>query len=358
MSRFLLIDIGAGTMDVLCYDTETNLHVKAVSRSPVLYMAEKAGELSGDLIITGREMGGGAISKVLQARAQNGEVIMSTSAAATIHHDLDRVRSMGFKVVDDTEADEMSKGERFAHLAIGDVEIDRLRNIVDGLGVPFAFDVVGICAQDHGVPPHGVSHLDYRHQIFKAILDEAPMPHRLLYEETDIPENLNRLRAIGTSARELPTDEVYIMDSGMAAILGASMDPRARHAQRFLTIDIATSHTLGAAMEGDEIAGFFEYHTVDLTLDRVQRLLRDLADGHLDHEQILKEGGHGAYLRKVLGFQSIPTILATGPKRALIHGSTLPVTPGAPLGDNMMTGTVGLLEAIRRRKGLEPIDYG
>jgi len=119
MSRFLLIDIGAGTMDVLCYDTETNLHVKAVSRSPVLYMAEKVGELSGDLIITGREMGGGAISKVLQARAQNGEVIMSTSAAATIHHDLDRVRSMGFKVVDDKEADEMSKDKRFTHLAIG-----------------------------------------------------------------------------------------------------------------------------------------------------------------------------------------------------------------------------------------------
>ena len=358
MSRFLLIDIGAGTMDVLCYDTETKLHVKAVSRSPVLSMAEKAGELSGDLIITGREMGGGAISKVLRARAQNGKVIMSISAAATIHHDVDRVKSMGIKVIDDTEADEMSKGKRYAHLIIGDVDIDRLRTIVDGLGTPFSFDVVGLCAQDHGVPPQGVSHLDYRHQIFKTILDEAPVPHRLLYDELEIPENMNRLRAIGTSARELPTDEVYVMDSGMAAILGASMDPRVQQEQRILTIDIATSHTLGAALEGDQIAGFFEYHTVDLTLERVQRLLTDLANGNLDHEQILKEGGHGVYLRKALGFQSITTVLATGPKRALIHGSALYVTLGAPLGDNMMTGTVGLLEAIRRRKGLEPIDYG
>jgi len=74
--------------------------------------------------------------------------------------------------------------------------------------------------------------------------------------------------------------------------------------------------------------------------------------------RILKEGGHGVYLRKALGFQSISTVLATGPKRALIHGSTLYVTLGAPLGDNMMTGTVGLLEAIRRRKSLEPINYG
>jgi hypothetical protein len=30
---------------------------------------------------------------------------------------------------------------------------------------------------------------------------------------------------------------------------------------------------------------------------------------------------------------------------------------GAPYGDNMMTGTVGLLEALRRRKGLAPINY-
>jgi len=358
MSRFLLIDIGAGTMDVLCYDTETNLHVKAVSRSPVLSMAEKAEALSGNLIITGREMGGGAISKVLRERAQSSEVIMSISAAATIHHDMDQVRSMGFKVIDDTEADEISKSEKYTHLVIGDVEIDRLRTIVDGLGIPFSFNGVGVCAQDHGVPPKGVSHLDYRHQIFKRILDEAPLPDRLLYDETDIPENLNRLRAIGTSARELPTDEVYVMDSGMAAILGASMDPRVRQAQRVLTIDIATSHTLGAALEGDQIAGFFEYHTADLTLERVQRLLTDLANGNLEHEQILNEGGHGVYLRKALGFQSITTILATGPKRALIHGSALYVTLGAPLGDNMMTGTVGLLEAIRRRKDLEPIDYG
>ena len=357
MSRFLLIDIGAGTMDVLYYDTETNLHVKAVSRSPVLYMAEKVKELSGNLIITGREMGGGTISKVLRERTRSNEVIMSISAAATIHHDLERVMSMGFKVVDDTEAHILTEDRKYTHLAIGDIDIDKLRTIAEGLGIPFSFDVVGVCAQDHGMPPRGVSHLNYRHQIFKTILDQTPLPHRLLYADPEIPKNLNRLRAIAASARELPTDEVYVMDSGMAAILGASMDLCVRQEQRVLTIDIATSHTLGAALEGDEIAGFFEYHTVDLTLQRVQRLLTDLVNGNLEHEQILKEGGHGVYLRKALGFQSITTILATGPKRALIHGAALNVTLGAPLGDNMMTGTVGLLEAIRRRKDLEPIMY-
>jgi hypothetical protein len=33
------------------------------------------------------------------------------------------------------------------------------------------------------------------------------------------------------------------------------------------------------------------------------------------------------------------------------------MTFGAPWGDNMMTGTVGLLEAVRLRENLPPIDY-
>ena len=36
MSRFLCIDIGAGTMDLLWYDTESVHHYKAVAVSPVL----------------------------------------------------------------------------------------------------------------------------------------------------------------------------------------------------------------------------------------------------------------------------------------------------------------------------------
>jgi len=45
------------------------------------------------------------------------------------------------------------------------------------------------------------------------------------------------------------------------------------------------------------------------------------------------------------------------PKRKMAAASRLPMVWGAPLGDNMMTGTVGLLEAVRRRKKLDPIFY-
>ena len=120
---------------------------------------------------------------------------------------------------------------------------------------------------------------------------------------------------------------------------------------------MATSHTLGAAIAGEEIAGFFEYHTRDITLDRLEQLIPDLADGKLDHKQILEAGGHGAYMRESFGFDAAEVIIATGPRRRLVEGSRLPIVFGAPFGDNMMTGTVGILEAIRRRKGLEPILY-
>ena len=106
-------------------------------------------------------------------------------------------------------------------------------------------------------------------------------------------------------------------------------------------------------MTDGEIAGFVEYHTRDLGLEKLESLLVDLAEGRLLHRQVLAEGGHGAYIRKACGFDAVELIVATGPKRRLVENSKLPITFGAPLGDNMMTGTAGLLEAIKRRKGLD-----
>jgi uncharacterized protein (DUF1786 family) len=147
------------------------------------------------------------------------------------------------------------------------------------------------------------------------------------------------------------------MDSGVAAVLGACQDATVAALDRILVLDIATSHTVAAAMQSGVLCGFFEYHTQDVSANRLDRLLVDLADGRLTHNTILDEGGHGAYLRDAFGFASVEKILATGPRRNLISGSTLNIALGAPWGDNMMTGTVGLLEAMRLREGLPPIPY-
>ncbi len=105
MSRFLIVDIGAGTMDILYFDDESPQHYKAVARSPVLGLAEKAETLPGKLLVTGCEMGGGPLTQVLKARALKAEVIMSRAAAFTLHHNPETVRSWGIVVVDDEEAE-------------------------------------------------------------------------------------------------------------------------------------------------------------------------------------------------------------------------------------------------------------
>jgi uncharacterized protein (DUF1786 family) len=357
MSKFLMIDVGAGTMDILHYDTETDLHYKTVVKSPVRYLAERVSRVAGKLLVVGNEMGGGPITKALIERANEAEVVMSVSAAATLNHDLDKVRSWGLKVVEDERAEDLRRSQNYTVITLGDLEPTRLEQIVKSFGVPFEFDAVAICAQDHGVPPPNISHLDFRHNLFKACLADNPYPHTLLYSDKEVPDKMNRLKSVAQSALKLAAAEIYVMDSGMAAILGSSMDSLARGKKPVLLLDIATSHTVGAAMAGEEIAGFFEYHTQDITLEKLETLLYDLAEGKLSHRQILAEGGHGAFLRQAVGFSAIEAIIATGPKRKLVARSRLPIQFGSPWGDNMMTGTVGLLEALRRRNNLKPIVY-
>jgi len=344
--RALLVDVGAGTMDVLVFDESDPLPVKAVAVSPVRTLAREVEAAAGDLLVVGGEMGGGPVSGALIERARTGRVVMSESAAATIHHDLDRVRANGIEVIADAAAVTRER-EGYRRIRLADIDPARLRRIVEPLGAGFGFEVVGVCAQDHGVPPPGVSHLEARHRRFAAGLQDTPRPQQLLYPAGAIPDGLGRLRTMAADAGGVGADEVYVMDSGMAAVLGATTDPACRACRHRVVLDVATSHTVCGVFEGDELCGFFEYHTRDVTVDRLDDLIVALADGRIRHEQILAEGGHGAWLRKAVGFERVEIVLATGPRRDLLSASRHPVVWGAPLGDNMMTGTAGLLEAIR-----------
>jgi len=341
------VDIGAGTMDILFLDDETGLQYKAVVASPVIEVANQIAATSGNLVLTGLEMGGGAVTRVLKERASTASVVISETAAATLNHNIDKVASWGLQVVSEAEAQNFTDDASYAHIVLTDLDLNRLKSIVAGFGVSFSFDILAVCAQDHGVPPSGISHLDYRHNCFAGILNKSPQPHNLVYNHKNVPLEMNRLRSILLQALKVPADAVYVMDSGMAAILGAITDKTAQQMAPLVVLDVATSHTVGAVMTGAEIAGFFEYHTHDIILERLEVLIRDLANGKLSHEQILSEGGHGCYLRKAVGYENIQAIIATGPKRDLLRTSSLPIVWGAPLGDNMMTGNAGMLAAIK-----------
>ncbi len=357
MGRYLMLDIGAGTLDLLYVDSDHDLHYKAVVRSPVRVLADEIRQIAGDLVVTGGEMGGGPVSQTLIQRARSANVVMSTTAAATIHHDVRRVMAHGIRVMNPDDAGALTSSTGYGHIRTADIQPERIQRLVEGFGVPFAFDVVAVCAQDHGAAPPGISHLDFRHRLFTNALETDPVPQALLYRSDEVPASLNRLTTLARDAAALPTHRVYVMDSGMAAILGASRDSLTGGLSRILVLDIATSHTVGAALESGVLCGFFEYHTKDITVSRLDTLLRDLPDGKLTHKQMLAEGGHGAYNRRAFGYDRIERIVATGPRRSLVAASTLPMTLGAPWGDNMMTGTVGLLAAVRMREGLPAIEH-
>lgn len=357
MGRFLMIDIGAGTMDILLYDVATGEHFKAVAPSPVRLVARRIEATQGNLLVTGVEMGGGPVTAALRGRAAVADVVMSHAAAATLHHDMARVCDWGIRVIEEAAIERLAGDARYDPIVLGDVQPAWIAGIIEGLGFPMAFDAVALCAQDHGAAPQGVSHLDFRHNLFQTMLDRSPRPHTLLFRDDEVPPAFTRLGAMARGARALGAAEVYVMDSGMAAMTGAAQDPHAGDGQPVMILDVATSHTVAAVMEEDQVAGFVEYHTRDITLARLEALLRELAEGRVRHDRILAEGGHGAYLRHAVGFDALGAIIATGPKRGLLAQSRLPITWGAPWGDNMMTGTVGLLEALRCRKGMPPIRY-
>ena len=66
---------------------------------------------------------------------------------------------------------------------------------------------------------------------------------------------------------------------------------------------------------------------------------------------MLADGGHGAVMSPVAaGRAALPLpLLVTGPRRALLEGSSLPYEFAAPHGDMMLTGCFGLLRAVRER---------
>ena len=357
MSRYLMLDIGAGTLDLLFYDAGSGEHFKAVMPSPVRQVAAEIEQTRGPLVVKGVEMGGGPVSDALRRRAQSAEVVIAAEAAATLHHDLDKVAAWGLKIADERRLARLWHDVDYTPVVLEDVNVERIHHLLSAMGLPTTFEAVALCAQDHGAAPAGTSHLAFRHSLFQRLLAESPLPHRLLFRDDEVPGAFHRLRAMARSARRFDTREVYVMDSGMAAMTGAAQDARALGREPVLILDVATSHTVVAAMEADQVAGFVEYHTRDITRPRLESLMQELADGRVSHDQILAEGGHGAFLRKTVGFDRIQAIIATGPKRRLLTDSRLPIVWGAPWGDNMMTGTVGLLEALRRRRGLAPIRY-
>jgi len=352
--RFLAIDVGAGTLDAMFLDTRSGDQFKFVAKSPTRTLAEEIMACKTQrILITGRQMGGGPVAEAIRTKARECRIMMTRSAAETIHHRRERIENLGVILISQKEAKKGARRHSTTSFKAGDIRVETILPVLEMMGIEPVVDFFGICVQDHGTPRGRISSLDFRHQIFRGIIDKSPKPSAFLFEADQIPPYLRRMRAAASDAEGIPSGKIYLMDTGMAAVLGASSDPSARGKNSLIVLDIATSHTLGALLVGGEIGGFFEYHTSALTPKILESLIINLAEGKLSHERIIAKGGHGAYIRKAIGFDGVETILATGPKRRILeHVRIDRIVLGSPFGDNMMTGTAGLILAMSEREGV------
>jgi len=95
----------------------------------------------------------------------------------------------------------------------------------------------------------------------------------------------------------------------------------------------------------------FEHHTHQMTAPKLDDYLKRLCDGTLDFQEVFDDGGHGCYVREVIGFENIRSVLVTGPNRYIMQRSELNVHFPAPFGDMMLTGCFGLMDAYLNYTG-------
>jgi len=354
--KILAIDIGAGTEDILLYDTRKKSIencVKMVLPSPSQIFAAKVREatrLYKDLFIKGDVIGGGAFASALRDHVETGlRVVMTENVAYTVRNDLDEVRELGIEIVRNEKDLVDFEGET---LRIEEINIAKLEAFLTQFGESLSdVDVVAVAVQDHGVFPKGTSNRKFRIQKMKELLEGDSKAENLAFKEAEIPScYLRMMSAAQASRRQLPKVKVLLMDTSAAAILGCMKDPSVKGADPILAVNVGNSHTMAAIISGKKIVGIVEHHTRLLNPEKIENILVSFAHRKLRDEEVFEDNGHGVfYLTSAPGFPQVEKIVATGPNRSILLKTKLDVHFASPAGDVMMTGPVGLVEATKRK---------
>ena len=360
MTKILAIDIGAGTQDILLYDSQEKSVencVKMVLPSPSLVFARKvkdATRLGKDLFVKGDIIGGGAFSAAVIDHVENElRVVMTENAAYTVRNRLDEVRELGIEIVAEGGKPPGFEGEI---LTIEEVNLRQLQAFLTKSGETLSdVDVVAVAVQDHGTFPAGRSNRRFRIQTLRELLQDHPKPENLAFKKSEIPAHFVRMiSAAQASLRQLPQAQVLLMDTSPDAVLGCLKDHTVEKLRTTLAVNVGNGHTMAALISDDNIVGVMEHHTRMLTPQKIERFLVEFANGKLADEQVFGDNGHGVfYLSQPPGFSNIEIVAATGPNRNMLTRTNLSVHFAAPAGDVMMTGPIGLVEATKRRFKLE-----
>jgi uncharacterized protein (DUF1786 family) len=337
----LAIDIGAGTQDILLYQThrEEENNPQLVIPSPSHIWGSRIERLNGDLFIHGDTIGGGRIGSVLKKHIERrNRVAMTEEAAHTIRDDLDQVREMGIEVVEKRPADFTGEEVELREVDIPFI-LEVLHAFEEGKGVT----LIALAVQDHGAAPSGESDRIFRFSRFRQALEEGKGFAGLSYLREEIPPYYLRMQSAVRRAEDEGRAPVMVMDTAISAIMGAMGDDK----ETQVVVNMGNGHTIMALVVAGAVQGLLEHHTSLLTPQKLKDYITRFPQGKVSNEEIYEDGGHGAfYLTKT---QTPGRIAVTGPKRGMMKETGLSYDLPAPGGNMMMTGPWGLVRAARMR---------
>lgn len=355
--KILTVDIGTGTQDIFLYDSRLDIEngFKLILPSPTMivhHQIKEATKSKTPILLTGHQMGGGPSAWAAEAHARAGLPIYATpDAATTLNDELDKVEALGIKIISDDESNSLSSTVR--RFELKDFDFDAIAEAFNRFGVSLRdLDAVAVAVFDHGAAPAGVSDRQFRFDYLDKRIREKNSLSAFAYLSAEIPPIMSRLQSVADSARGLDYP-LIIMDTAPAAVLGATFDPIVAKRERKLIANIGNFHTLAFRLGPSGIEGLFEHHTGEIDLQKLESLLRALADGSLKHADVFNDMGHGALIYGkeplALGKDDFDVIV-TGPRRSMFLGGQ-PSAPtmkpyfAVPFGDMMIAGCFGLLAA-------------
>jgi uncharacterized protein (DUF1786 family) len=365
--KILAVDIGTGTQDIFLYDSKLDIEngFKLILPSPTMMIHRRVKRLIRErtpLLFTGHQMGGGPSSWAIEEAARAGvPVFMTPDAAATLNDELEKVETLGIKIVSEDEA--KSLRSKVEGLKLKDFDFELISKTFADYGVSLDnLAAAAVAVFDHGAAPAGISDRQFRFDYLDERIREKNSPSAFAYLSSGVPKIMTRLQAVADSAGNLPCP-LIVMDTAPAAVLGATFDSTVAARKQKIVCNVGNFHTLAFRLGEKGIEGVFEHHTGEIDLPKLESLLRKLADGTLQNQDVFDDMGHGAlmYADKIFEFGKDDfDVAVTGPRRSMFQTadrapktksrppSSTALRPyfAAPFGDMMIAGCFGLQAAV------------
>jgi uncharacterized protein (DUF1786 family) len=380
--KILTVDIGTGTQDIFLYNSELDIEngLKLILPSPTMMVHRRLKQMLSartPILLTGHQMGGGPSAWAIEEYARAGiPVYMTPPAATTIDDELEKVESLGIKIVSEDETHGLRS--MVHRLELKDFDFELISKTFNDYGVSLNdLDAIAVAVFDHGNAPAGVSDRQFRFDYLDERIRAKNSLASFAYLSSDIPNIMTRLQSVADSAGELPCPLV-VMDTAPAAVVGANFDTQVATRRQKIICNVGNFHTLAFRLGEKGIEGVFEHHTGEIDLAKLESLIHKLADGSLKHQDVFDDMGHGAlmYSDEVFEFgKDEYDVVVTGPRRSMFltmdHGPSTINRPSSmfhdrlrpyfavPFGDMMIAGCFGLLAATAELiPNLTEIIYG